>query len=207
MTPKQERFVAEYLIDLNATAAYKRAGFTAKGNAAEVNAARLLRNAQVAAAIAKAQEKRSERTEITQDMVLRELAKIGFSDIRKAIKWNSNVAVAAPTMDPDAFDVDEMMQSGIPDIKPMITNQVELVDSDQIDDDTAAAIAEISQTDKGGLKVKLHDKRAALVDIGRHLGLFKDRVELTGKDGDPIKAHILTAEQFEAAAKRIASEI
>jgi len=99
------------------------------------------------------------------------------------------------------------MQSGIPDIKPMITNQVELVDSDQIDDDTAAAIAEISQTDKGGLKVKLHDKRAALVDIGRHLGLFKDRVELTGKDGDPIKAHILTAEQFEAAAKRIASEI
>lgn len=172
MAPKQQRFIEEYLVDLNATQAAIRAGYSAK--TAKQQGARLLTNVYVAQALAEAQEKRSERTEITQDMVLRELAKIGFSDIRKAIKWNSNVAVAAPTMDPDAFDVDEMMQSGIPDIKPMITNQVELVDSDQIDDDTAAAIAEISQTDKGGLKVKLHDKRAALVDIGRHLGLFKE---------------------------------
>lgn len=172
MTPKQQRFIEEYLVDLNATQAAIRAGYSAK-TACE-QGSRLLANVKIANALAEAQEKRSERTEITQDMVLRELAKIGFSDIRKAIKWNSNVAVAAPTMDPDAFDVDEMMQSGIPDIKPMITNQVELVDSDQIDDDTAAAIAEISQTDKGGLKVKLHDKRAALVDIGRHLGLFKE---------------------------------
>lgn len=172
LTPKQQRFVEEYLIDLNATQAAIRAGYSAK--TAKQQGQRLLTNVDVSQAVAEAQAKLSERTEITQDMVLRELAKIGFSDIRRAIKWNSNVAVAAPTMDPEAFDIDEMMQSGIPDIKPMITNQVELVDSDQIDDDTAAAISEISQTDKGGLKIKLHDKRAALVDLGRHLGMFKD---------------------------------
>lgn len=70
MTPKQEAFVREYLIDLNASAAYKRAGYAAKGNAAEVNAARLLRHAQVAAAIQVEMDKRAERTQITADYVL-----------------------------------------------------------------------------------------------------------------------------------------
>lgn len=170
LTPKQQRFVEEYLVDLNATAAYKRAGYVAKGNAAEVNAARLLRNAQVKIAVEAARAELSKRTEITQDMVLQELAKIGFSDIRKAVRWASNVAVAAP----DERSLDEIIEEGGGEIRHAITNQVELVDSDTIDDDTAAAIAEIAQTDRGGLKVKLHDKRAALVDIGRHLGMFKD---------------------------------
>ena len=66
-----------------------------------------------------------------------------------------------------------------------MTNQVELIDSDVIDDDPAAAISEISQTDKGGLKVKFHDKRAALVDLGRHLGLFTDKVDVTS-NGKPL---------------------
>ena len=51
MTPKQQRFVEEYLVDLNASAAYARAGYVARGNSAEVNASRLLRNAQVASAV------------------------------------------------------------------------------------------------------------------------------------------------------------
>jgi len=179
VTPKQQRFVEEYLVDLNATAAYRRAGYVAKGNAAEVNAARLLRNAQVQAAVAEAREKQSARVNLKADDVVRELMKIGFSDIRKAIKWNSNVAVAAP----DEREIEEIFESG--DIRHAVTNQVELVDSDVIDDDTAAAISEISQTDKGGLKVKFYDKRAALVDLGRHLGLFTDRVDVTS-NGKPL---------------------
>ena len=59
LTPKQARFVAEYLIDLNATAAYKRAGYDAKGNAAEAGASRLLSNAKVAQAIQASIDKRS----------------------------------------------------------------------------------------------------------------------------------------------------
>jgi len=81
LTPKQKRFVAEYLVDLNATAAAKRAGYSEK-TACE-QAARLLANVKVQAAVQEAKQARQERTEITQDMVLRETAKLAFFDIRK----------------------------------------------------------------------------------------------------------------------------
>ncbi len=68
LTAKQERFVAEYLVDLNATQAAIRAGYSEKSATAE--GSRLLVNTKVAAAVAAAQAKRSERTEITQDYVL-----------------------------------------------------------------------------------------------------------------------------------------
>ena len=68
LTPKQQRFVAEYLIDLNATQAAIRAGYAKKS--ADVEGSRLLVNAKVSAAVATAQAKRSERTEIDADYVL-----------------------------------------------------------------------------------------------------------------------------------------
>lgn len=70
LTKKQQVFVDEYLKDLNATAAYKRAGYTANGNSAEVNASRLLRNAQVASVIQIAMDERAKRTQIDADYVL-----------------------------------------------------------------------------------------------------------------------------------------
>lgn len=76
LTPKQEAFIAEYLIDLNATAAYKRAGYVAKGNAAEVNAARLLRNAQVSAAVQAAMDKRADDLEISAKYVLDSIKRV-----------------------------------------------------------------------------------------------------------------------------------
>ena len=120
---------------------------------------------------------RAERTDITADRVLKELAKIGFADIRKAVKWQS--AMITEEDNPDGGDIAV--------IKTVVTNTVQMVASDELDDETAAAIAEVSQNATGGVKIKLHDKRAALVDIGRHLGMFKDRVEHTGKDGGPIE--------------------
>lgn len=77
LSEKQKRFVQEYLVDLNATAAAKRAGYSAK-TACE-QGARLLANVKVQAEIQKAMEKRSARTEITQDRVLQELAAVAFS--------------------------------------------------------------------------------------------------------------------------------
>src|ERR1043166_4113744 len=78
LPPLQWRFVQEYLIDLNGSAAYQRAGYKARGHGAEANAHRLLRKAEVAAAIQTEQAKRSERTKITQDAVLQELALLDF---------------------------------------------------------------------------------------------------------------------------------
>ncbi|HEY8358673.1 MAG TPA: terminase small subunit [Ramlibacter sp.] len=165
LTPKQRAFVDQYLIDLNGTAAAIRAGFSAKS--AKAKASQLLAMDHVAEAIAARQVVISNRLHVTQERVVAELAKIGFSDIRKAISWKPFVT----EMD---FDDDTGEQ------RLSVTNQVQIVGSDDIDDDTAAAIAEISQTDKGGLKIKLHDKRAALVDLGKHLGMFVDKVEHSG---------------------------
>ncbi|MEJ7933506.1 terminase small subunit [Sphingobium sp. AN558] len=194
MTPKQQRFVEEYLIDLNATQAAIRAGYSAK--TANEQASRLLANVSVSHAIMEAQQRRSTRTEITQDRVLAELAKIGFADMRKLLRWTGNL----PKMDMEGAE-----ESG--DVTISVANFVQLFDSDDLDDDTAACISEISQTKDGALKVKLHDKRAALEAIGRHLGMFKDRVEHTGKDGGPIQYDQVKsdADAFESAIARLAS--
>lgn len=77
LTEKQARFVAEYLVDLNATQAAIRAGYSEK--TAEVIGYENLRKPQIQEAIQVAMDARAKRTEITQDRVLQELAAIGFS--------------------------------------------------------------------------------------------------------------------------------
>ncbi len=81
LTPKQKRFVSEYLIDLNATQAAIRAGYSPK--TANEQGARLLANVSIAQTIQKAMQDREQRTEITQDRVLQEYARLAFYDPRK----------------------------------------------------------------------------------------------------------------------------
>jgi len=153
LTSKQRRFVDEYLVDLNATQAAIRAKYSPR-TARQIGEENMTKPA-IQAAIARRMKDREARTEITQDKVLRELAKIGFSDIRKIVKWGETELRIA--------DGDE---GGL-----MPYHGLALVGSDEVDDDTAAAIAEVSQS-RDGLKVKLHDKKGALVDMARHLGMF-----------------------------------
>lgn len=68
-----ERFCQEYIVDLNGGRAYERAGYKARGNAAEVAASRLLRNVQVKARLAELQNERAERVQVTADDVVRGL--------------------------------------------------------------------------------------------------------------------------------------
>lgn len=86
LTDQQKRFVSEYIKDRNATAAYKRAGYRGTGNVAEVNAARMLRNAQVRAAVnfelEKVISKAEESTGITLERVVKEIGKLAFFDPR-----------------------------------------------------------------------------------------------------------------------------
>lgn len=174
LTPKQKIFADEYLIDLNATRAYKAAyPKVKKEESARVNGSKLLTNANVAAYIKKRMDERAERTEITQDMVLQELAKLGFFDIRKLFDDNG---------------------------KPL--------DISMIDDDTAACIAGMDVLDAydgagedkefiGHIKkYKLSDKLKALELIGRHLGMFEDKMKLSGemKSSNPYAG--LTTEEL-----------
>ena len=76
LTPKQEKFVQEYLIDLNATQAAIRAGY--KPKAAYASGAENLKKPQIQEALTAAMKEREKRTTITADMVLNELAAVAF---------------------------------------------------------------------------------------------------------------------------------
>jgi phage terminase small subunit len=168
---KQDLFVREYLIDFNGTQAAIRAGYakrTAKNTAYE-----LLEKPEVIAKIRELIEQRAEKAEITGEKVLKELARIGFSDIRKIMRWGTFVP---PT------------EEGEPTV---IESYVELLDSDQLADDDARAIAEVSKSANGVLKVKMYDKRGALVDLGRYIGLFAKREDKNKHR--PAKAVIVPA--------------
>lgn len=173
--PKHERFAQELAKGKSADAAYVAAGYRENhGNAGalrrqqhiSIRVAELLERARSIEVIAT--ERAIERLAISKERVLAELAKIGFSDIRKAVRWKS--ALVTEEDNPDGGEVLV--------IKTVVTNLVEIVPSDEIDDATAAAIAQVTQNINGGVTVKLHDKRAALVDIGKHLGMFPTKVEM-----------------------------
>jgi len=85
MTPKQRRFVEEYLVDLNAAEAARRAGYSKRS--APQQGCRLLSDVAIAAAIAKAQMARAARTGVTADRVITELAKVAFGDPRRLLSW------------------------------------------------------------------------------------------------------------------------
>lgn len=115
MTPKQERFVQEYLVDLNATQAAIRAGYSAK-TAGQVGAENL-KKPEIQEAIQAGRARLAARVEITQERVLAEYAKIAFFDPRDvfteqgAIKpiseWPPGAAAAI-----SAFDVAEFGDDG-----------------------------------------------------------------------------------------------
>ena len=146
MTPKQRAFVNEYMIDLNATAAAKRAGYSAR-TAMQIGEQNL-RKVEIKAAIKISVDARAERTGITADNVLRELAKIGFGNIRDLFTAEGNIK-RIEDMDPD---VSAIIQS------------IEVVVKKG--DDSAST--------EHTAKIKLWDKLAALDKMGRHLGLFTE---------------------------------
>jgi phage terminase small subunit len=132
LTPKQARFVQEYLIDLNAAQAAIRAGYSAK--TARVIGHENLTNPDIAAAIEKAMAERAERTRLTADWVVDELRKLAGANMDDCMKAN-------PSGDP-YLDLSALTR-----------------------DQTAA----------------LQLKRAALVDLGRHLGLFEIKHRIAGE--------------------------
>ena len=124
VTEKQKVFADEYLIDLNATRAYKVAYPTVKNDDTAAQAgSRLLRNVKVAEYIQERMQERQKRTEITQDRVLNELAAMAFADVAEAVE----------------------------------------------------------------IRLKPSDKLKALELLGRHLGMFRDRVEVSGIDEEKKK--------------------
>lgn len=92
LTPKQQRFVEEYLVDLNATQAAIRTGYSE--HTAEVQGSRLLSKAKVREAVDAALKTRSERTELTQDWVLAELR-----NVHTAAMGDNNLSAANKSLE------------------------------------------------------------------------------------------------------------
>lgn len=155
LTPKQQRFVEEYLIDLNATQAAIRAGYSAK-TAAVIGAENLIKP-YIQKAIQEAQNKLTERTEITQDYVLTNIKKV----IERCMQQ-------------------EAVQAR--DGSPL------LVEGPEGD---LACLFEFKET--GALK--------GLELLGKHLGMFKDKIELTGKDGSSLGIKVVFEDDGEASTK------
>lgn len=166
LNDKQRRFVAEYLVDLNATQAAIRAGYSVKTARSVGN--ENLTKPDISSAVQEAMKARSQRTEITQDRVLQELARIAFFDPRRLLN---------------------------PDGSPKPINE--------LDDDTAAALAGLDVTEEfegSGedrvfvgytKKFKIADKNTALTNAMRHLGMMKDKTEVTGANGMPFMPPVI----------------
>lgn len=158
MTDAQKKFCDEYLIDLNATKAYKVAYPNCKKDeTANAASSRMLRNVKVQEYISERMKQREQRTEITQDMVIKELAKIAFLDIRKLYTENGQLKNIA--------DIDS-------DTAGAISQLETLEEYDGYGDDRE----KIGDTQK----VKLLNKTKALELLGRHLGMFKEKVTIDG---------------------------
>lgn len=143
LTPKQERFVEEYLIDLNATQAAIRAGYSPR-TAKEIGAENLTKP-NIRARIDQAIAERSRRTGITQDRVLRELARIAFVNPADVINLNDAAVQAGASADDTAA------------IASVKVRRFPTANGEGVE-----------------REIRLADKLRALELLGKHLGMFKD---------------------------------
>lgn len=144
LTKKQKRFCEEYIIDLNGTAAYFRAGYAAKNeNSAAASASDLLRNPKIQAYIQELMQARSQSTGITAERVLQEIGRIAFADMRKFTTWGPG--------------------------KVELKSCENLSETET----AAIAEVSLTEGPKGShTKIKLHDKVAALTLAAKHTGLL-----------------------------------
>ena len=150
LTVKQQLFVDEYLIDLNATQAYIRAGYK-NFDSAGVEANKTLNIPKVRAAVDAALAERSRRTGINQDRVIEEIAKLAFVN-------------AADVIDVDSATV-------LPDAKPEDLACIQSVKIKR----TTKGKSVIEERE-----IRFYDKKGSLELLGRHLGMFRDNVKIDG---------------------------
>lgn len=146
LTEKQRLFVEEYLIDLNATQAAIRAGYSAK--TADVQGSRMLGNVKVQQAIAEAMAKRSKRTGVNQDRVVLELAKLAFVKMTDLVDSEGRIKT-------DATDDD--------------LSCIESIKYKESDNEFGGSVER---------EVKISSKLKALELLGKHLGMWNDKLDV-----------------------------
>ena len=151
LTPKQNRFCEEYVIDWNGTQAAIRAGYSEK--TAQEQSSRLLSNVIIQERISELKAEIRERNKLTADKVIDELAKIGFMEITELFDDNGNIK--------DPSMLSDKAKAAVSSIK--ITKRTYGKDENETEEETT--------------EMKLWDKGKALVELGKHLGIFEKNNE------------------------------
>lgn len=146
LTDKQKKFVEEYLIDLNATQACIRAGYSVK-TAKEIGAQNLTK-LNIQEAISRAMAERSKRTGINQDRIVQELARIAFVKIT------------------DVVDSDGEINTNASDDDLACIESYKVEDSDSVNGSSSKR------------EVKLASKIKALELLGKHVGMWNDKIQV-----------------------------
>jgi phage terminase small subunit len=147
LTEKQERFCTEYIKDLNATRAGKAAGYKGVGIAAQMS--KLLTQVNIIQRISQLREKAAEKATTSAAEVIAELVALGF--------WNVNDFVNPDNTIKKLHDIDRSKTKAVVGIKV----------TERTFGSAESPIKEVST------ELKLVDKKSALVDLGRHLGIFE----------------------------------
>lgn len=163
ISKKVNRFVEEYIIDLNATQAAIRAGYSKK--TAGAIGYENLKKPEIWKLIQDEMEKRSKRTEVTADKVINELVKIGFSNMLDYVRVNEHGDLN--------FNLSNLNRDN--------ASAISEITIDEYKEGTAEDVKDVKK-----IKFKLYDKRAALIELGKHTGLFTNKHEITGANGGAI---------------------
>lgn len=181
LTAREASFVEQYLLDMKLGAAAERIG-TPPG-ASGMMGYRMMKRPAVRAAVDKAIAARSERTGIDADTVLREILRIARADIGQA--FDENGCLLPIHLIPD--DVRRSI-AGI-DLAELGFSQTTTLEQEAVDAGVMPTTA--TRIYARVRKVRFWDKTRALELLMRHLGLLRDKVEHTGKDGAPLNPAVV----------------
>ncbi len=166
MNERQRRFADEYLVDLNAEKAAIRAGYSPRY--ARGNAHKLVANSCIAEYIRQRKADRIERTEITQDFVLAELkaiASVNATDYARVVEKDATATVDGQVI--QLYDAEG---------NPVKYRTVEPILTEELTEVQKKALSVIKRG-RDGFEIKPYDKVRVLELLGKHLGMWTDRVE------------------------------
>ncbi|MDB6178990.1 terminase small subunit [Paracoccus sp. Z330] len=163
---RREAFCHAYLQTYELRESAVRAGYSEK--AAKVTGCNIYKRPDVQGRIAYLKEQLTERINIQSDDVLREWVHMATANISDVMDWGME-----PATDDDGNPI---LFNGVQVERPFVT----IKDSKKLARHIKAGIAEITLTDKGSFKVKMHDKNKPLESMARYLGMFKEDNEQAG---------------------------
>lgn len=175
LSPLQQRFIDEFLVDLNGTQAARRAGYSEKG--AEAQACALLRNPRVSAVIAVRRAKTADKLEVTVERIIAEYAKLGFANMADYITGEGSAR---------SVDLSKLTRDQAAAIQEITVDTIAGAEGDPV----------VTRT-----KLKLADKRGSLDSLAKHLGMFVERhqVDVTVEHKSALVDKILDAIRGRAA--------